>query len=83
VMSGSRTHVHMPRSRPSEPPRIDDLSARGVRPAAKSLPAPTMVKTRIEQTKRGGASNFLLAVLVLTAAGAAAAVVYFALPYLT
>jgi hypothetical protein len=84
VMSGSRTNVHMPRSRPSEPPRIDDLSARGVRPAARNIvPVPTMVKTRIEQTKRGGSSNFLLAVLVLIAAGAAAAVVYFALPYLT
>ena len=83
VVSGSRTNVHMPRARPSEPPQLDDLSARGERPAAKRLPVPTLVKTRIEQARRGGASNFLLAVLVLIAAGAAAAVVYFALPYLT
>jgi serine/threonine protein kinase len=82
VMSGARTNVQMPRARPSEP-RIDDLSARGERPAARRLPAPTMVQTKVEQTKRGGASNFLLALLVLIAAGAAAAVVYFALPYLT
>jgi serine/threonine protein kinase len=82
VMSGARTHVHIPLARPSEP-RLDDLSARGERPAARRILAPTMVKTQVAQTRRGGASNFLLAVLVLIAAGTAAAVVYFALPYLT
>jgi eukaryotic-like serine/threonine-protein kinase len=86
LVSGARTNVHMPRARPSEPPMIDDLSARGERPAARNLSvpaAPTMVKTRVEDRKRAGASPFLLALLVLGAAAAAAAVVYFALPYLT
>jgi hypothetical protein len=41
------------------------------------------VATPPNLTQRPAAGNYLLAVLVLIAAGGAAAVVYFALPYLT
>ena len=84
VMSGARNRrPHASRRAPSEV-QLDDLSAaRGSVPPPSSIPVHTMASTRVEQTKRGGLSNFLLAVLVLIAAGGAAAVVYFALPYLT
>jgi hypothetical protein len=46
--------------------------------------APTRVPARLPNApRRFEVANFLLAVLVLIAAGGAAAVVYFALPYLT
>jgi hypothetical protein len=84
--------VAPPSRMPTPQPPINDLDARGVRPAANKLltatppagnPQNSIIKTRIEMTKRSSASNFLLALLVLIAAGGAAAVVYFALPYLT
>jgi hypothetical protein len=62
-----------------------DLASRGERPSAGAVQAHagTVVQTKVEAGRRTGASNFLLTVLVLIAAGGAAAVVYFALPYLT
>jgi serine/threonine protein kinase len=70
---------------------LDDLAARAERPSAREVlngvephrAQASAVRTRVEMIKRSRASNFLLAVLVLIAAGGAAAVVYFALPYLT
>jgi hypothetical protein len=45
--------------------------------------APTALPTLPDAPRRSRAGNFLLALLVLIIAGGAAAVVYFALPYLT
>jgi serine/threonine protein kinase len=83
VLSGIKTSPHLPKRRSSPSGGgIDDLGARGERPAANKLPVPTIVKTNVAKRPAGG-NNFVLAVLVLLAAGIAAAVVYFALPYIT
>jgi serine/threonine protein kinase len=89
VLSGIRTSPALPK-RTSSPSRggLDDLGARGERPAASALPAPearpapTMVKTNVAKREHPG-NDFVLALLVLLAAGIAAAVVYLALPYIT
>jgi hypothetical protein len=96
VPSGIRTSPHMPK-RNSSPSRggVDDLGSRGERPASGKLAgggnypaagqgaAPTMVKTNVAMRHQKPGNNFVLAILVLLAAGIAAAVVYFALPYIT
>jgi serine/threonine protein kinase len=77
AMSGARTAPHLPRS------ELIEVSTSAILDERSAMPAPpTSVQTRVDQSP-ARASNFLLAVLVLIAAGAAAAVVYFALPYFT
>ena len=66
--SGARTALRMSASE-----LVDQVEA----PAVEGGSA---VKTKVEPAKTADASNFLLAVLVLIAAGGAAAMVYFALP---
>ncbi len=89
--SGARTS---PRMAVADIAGMDDLAARGERPsagklranaetAAQTTNAETAAQTIVPPGERIGASHFLLAVLVLIAAGGAAAVVYFALPHLT
>ena len=58
---------------------LDDLDQR-----SSVQRAPSIANNRVDDgAPRGGAGNFLLALLVLIAAGGATAVVYFALPYFT
>ena len=81
--SGARTVPHIPRDAvPVSASSVLDERQLAL-PAASPVPHATAPSAKAMAKPKASGGRFLLAVLVLIVAGGAAAVVYFALPYLT